>query len=64
MASSRSSLRNLCCTALGQVSIIAKVSPFNEYTEEEHEALIKTAKMAQATIMNMLVEIKNIEKEY
>jgi len=61
---SRSSARNLCCTALGQATAIAKVSDFKNYTVEEHTAMKETAVMLRGTIMEMMKAIQTLEKDY
>ena len=60
----RSYLRNLCCTAIGQASafnLISKVP--SEITQEEIDAIKKTAKMLQSTLTEMMKTIQKGEKE-
>jgi len=59
---SRSELRNLCCTALGQASAFNLVSdnPY-EMTEEEIKAIKETGKLLVESIKNMLKIISNDE---
>ena len=56
----RSACRNLCCTAIGQVTALKKISDFTEYSEEEHVAVKETIAMLSDTIFRIFQEtVKN-----